>query len=76
MGTNPVRFEVNENVYASLENQVEGAVDENEYLRPISNSGNLKFVEESKNSGINLETNHQNINSKCGEINNAIVING
>ena len=59
---------------ANLKNQLERALDENGYLRPISNPGNSSFVEDVKYLEINREINHQYINNKRGEINNAMAI--
>ena len=58
-----------------MKNQLEGTFDKNGYLRPISNSGISMFVENAKYLEINRETNHQNNNSKRGEMNNAMAVN-
>ena len=66
---NQIRIEMDGNGYVNMENQLEGDVNQNRYLRPMSKLRNSMFIEEAKNSRINPEINHQYANSKLGEIN-------
>ena len=75
MEANPICFEVDGNGYVNLKNHLDGNIDENGYLRPMSKPGVSAFVEEAKYSGFNPKTNHQYINSKRGERNNAMALN-